>query len=226
MSWPDSTTIVLVSACHRVSYAERYSKSKYRTRLLEIVNKHESLFFNTRLGLNQGAYLTIAPLPLVSIWEEIYFQKTGNHLPLIDPNLPSPPSSSEQTGSHVGEMTVASKPSECLPYTKDDALKDLFMTAAQLDVILARLKRKQAIILQGPPGVGKTFIAHRLAFVLMGERDEHRVKMVQFHPSYGYEDFVQGYRPTRGGLERRDGVFHKFARLARNDPGRQWFFII
>src|SRR4051794_15499208 len=99
------------------------------------------------------------------------------------------------------------------------------MTEAQLDVILARLKRKQAMILQGPPGVGKTFIAHRLAFALRGERDERRVKMVQFHPSYGYEDFVQGYRPIRAGLERRDGVFHDFARLARNDPARQWFFI-
>ena len=60
----------------------------------------------------------------------------------------------------------------------------------------------------------------------MGKRDERRVAMVQFHPSYGYEDFVQGFRPTRTGLERRDGVFHQFARLARNDPDRDWFFII
>lgn len=111
-------------------------------------------------------------------------------------------------------------------FSKADALAGLFMSADELDTILARLKRKKAIILQGPPGVGKTFIARRLAFALMGQRDERRVTMVQFHPSYGYEDFVQGFRPTRTGLERRDGVLHQFARLARNDPDRDWFFII
>ena len=118
------------------------------------------------------------------------------------------------------------QPSERVPFTKAHALDGLFMTEPQLDTILARLRRKKALILQGPPGVGKTFIARRLAFALMGERDESRVAMVQFHPSYGYEDFVQGYRPTRKGLERRDGVFYQFARLAGNDPNRDWFFII
>ena len=111
-------------------------------------------------------------------------------------------------------------------FSRADALSGLFLTEAQLDLILGRLKRKKAIILQGPPGVGKTFIARRLAFALMGERDERRVAMVQFHPSYGYEDFVQGFRPTRTGLTRRPGVFHQFARLAQKDPNRDWFFII
>lgn len=111
-------------------------------------------------------------------------------------------------------------------FTKADALAGLFMTADKHDEIIARLKRKKAIILQGPPGVGKTFVARRLAFAIMGMKDVRRVAMVQFHPSYGYEDFVQGFRPTRTGLERRDGVFYQFVRLARNDPDRDWFFII
>jgi MoxR-like ATPase len=111
-------------------------------------------------------------------------------------------------------------------FTKADALAGLFMSSDKLDSILARLKRKKALILQGPPGVGKTFIAKRLAFAFMGQKDERRVAMVQFHPSYGYEDFVQGFRPTRSGLERCDGVFHEFVGHVRNDPGRDWFFII
>ncbi len=111
-------------------------------------------------------------------------------------------------------------------FTKADALSELFITEAQLDQILGRLKRKKAVILQGPPGVGKTFIARRLAYALMGQRDQHRVAMVQFHPSYGYEDFVQGFRPTKTGLERREGVFYKFAELALQDLDRDWVFII
>jgi 5-methylcytosine-specific restriction protein B len=110
-------------------------------------------------------------------------------------------------------------------YSRADALKGLFIDAAQLDTILARLTRKKGIILQGPPGVGKTFVARRLAYALMGEQDEARVCMVQFHPSYGYEDFIQGYRPDGVGLQLRNGVFYDFARRAQEDE-RPHFFII
>jgi hypothetical protein len=111
-------------------------------------------------------------------------------------------------------------------FTNADALSGLFMSPAELDIVLARLKRKKALILQGPPGVGKTFVARRLAFAAMGEKDNRRVTMIQFHPSYGYEDFVQGYRPAHDGLERRDGVLYQLVRQARNDANRDWFFII
>ena len=111
-------------------------------------------------------------------------------------------------------------------FTKADALAGLFMPEQQFDAILARLGRKKCVILQGPPGVGKTFVARRIAYAMMRERDDDRAKMVQFHPSYGYEDFIQGYRPDGSGLRLRDGVFFEFARRAKNDPTRPWFFII
>ncbi len=115
----------------------------------------------------------------------------------------------------------------CKRYTREDALRDLFMPEAQVDLVLAQLRRRKNVVLQGPPGVGKTFIAKRLACLLMGEVDNSRMKMVQFHQSYSYEDFIQGFRPREeGGFSLRQGHFYKFCRLAQADPNRDYFFII
>jgi MoxR-like ATPase len=130
----------------------------------------------------------------------------------------------ETPGANQNQDSIPPPPQR--PFTLDDALKDLFMEKEQLESILTRLQRKKALILQGPPGVGKTFVARRIAYALMKEKDENRVGMVQFHPSYGYEDFVQGFRPTQGGLKRHDGVLYQFAVRAQNDPNRDWVFII
>ena len=84
---------------------------------------------------------------------------------------------------------------------------------------------KKNVILQGAPGVGKTFAAKRLAYSIMGEKDTNRVKMVQFHQSYSYEDFIMGFRPTETGFELKKGVFYEFCRKAAEDD-RPYFFII
>jgi 5-methylcytosine-specific restriction protein B len=136
------------------------------------------------------------------------------------------PSEYEVIRSLIDERALGGASNRVEAFSVTDALKDLFMAPEALETILARLKRKKAVILQGPPGVGKTFVAKRLAYAQMEERDEKRVVMVQFHPNYAYEDFVQGYRPSERGLERRDGVFYRFVRLARNNPDKDWFFII
>lgn len=113
------------------------------------------------------------------------------------------------------------------PYTIDEAMRGLFLDRAEFERILEIWRDKKNLVLQGAPGVGKSFIARRLAYALMAQKDADRVAVVQFHQSYGYEDFIQGYRPTRdGGFELRDGVFHRFCEQARRDPGRTHVFII
>ncbi len=127
----------------------------------------------------------------------------------------------------LAEATTASTPSdETPPFTLDDAMSGLFLPRPQVEAILIALKRKKNVILQGPPGVGKTFVAQRLAFALMGKKDKSRVSMVQFHQSYSYEDFIQGYRPSKGGILRRDGIFYDFCNRARLDRARDFVFII
>lgn len=114
-------------------------------------------------------------------------------------------------------------------YTLSSAIADgLFAPSEQLTAILVALGRKKNVVLQGAPGVGKTFTARRLAFALVGAKDPARVEMVQFHQSYSYEDFVQGWRPTAtGGFQLRTGIFYDFCNRARNDRAdRAYVFII
>ncbi len=114
------------------------------------------------------------------------------------------------------------------PYTIDDATEELFVGRRRFREILELLTEHKNLILQGPPGVGKTFMCRRLANALMGEKDDERVEMVQFHQAYTYEDFIQGYRPDEdGGFTRQDGLFATFCRDARRgDAGKPYVFII
>lgn len=112
-------------------------------------------------------------------------------------------------------------------YTKEQFLSEVYITESEFDRLSSLLKNKKNIILQGAPGVGKTFAAKRLAYALMGEKDDERIRMVQFHQSYSYEDFIEGYRPKEdGGLKLREGVFKQFCNKAANDKNRDYYFII
>jgi MoxR-like ATPase len=111
-------------------------------------------------------------------------------------------------------------------YTIDDVMNGLFLPRAEVEEILTALSRKKNVLLQGPPGVGKTYIARRLAHALIGQHDDSRVEMIQFHQSYSYEDFIQGYRPSKDGFIRRDGIFYDFCNRARLDRDRPFVFII
>lgn len=112
------------------------------------------------------------------------------------------------------------------PYTKDDFLNEVYMDEDTYNTLTELLEAKYNVILQGAPGVGKTFAAKRLAYSIMGQKDTSRVAMVQFHQSYSYEDFIQGYRPSKEGFELVNGAFYKFCREAEEDNERPYFFII
>lgn len=127
----------------------------------------------------------------------------------------------------VEENTSVNSIEKCESYTKKDFLNEVYITEKQYETLAALLKHKKNIILQGAPGVGKTFTAKRLAYSLMGEKDNSRIEFIQFHQSYSYEDFIMGYRPNDdGSFELRDGVFYRFCDKARNDPNRDYYFII
>ncbi|MHC1745527.1 MAG: AAA family ATPase [Negativicutes bacterium] len=110
-------------------------------------------------------------------------------------------------------------------YNADDFLSEVFMNEAQYSTLKNLLRKKKNIILQGAPGVGKTYAAERLAYSIMGEKDTSRVMVVQFHQSYSYEDFIMGYRPTENGFTLAKGPFYKFCKEAEPDE-REYFFII
>ncbi|MEH7130415.1 AAA family ATPase [Neobacillus drentensis] len=111
-------------------------------------------------------------------------------------------------------------------YTKEDFLKEAFIEEEQFDIILNLLNYKKTLILQGPPGVGKTFVSKRLAYSLMGEKDPDRVEMVQFHQNYSYDDFVMGYRPDENGFSLQYGIFYDFCSRALKNPQKAYYFII
>lgn len=112
------------------------------------------------------------------------------------------------------------------PYTKEDFLSEVFMPEEEYEKLSGILRIKKNIIIQGAPGVGKTFAAKRIAFSMMGVKDVERVMMVQFHQSYSYEDFIMGFRPSTDGFELKRGAFYNFWKKAEIDGDNDYFFII
>ncbi len=111
-------------------------------------------------------------------------------------------------------------------YNLDKFLEEVYITEEDYNTLVDLVKNKKNLIVEGAPGVGKTFMAKRLAYSIMGVKDVSRVMMVQFHQSYSYEDFVMGYRPSKEGFELREGSFYKFCKKAEEDSENDYFFII
>ena len=111
-------------------------------------------------------------------------------------------------------------------YQKEDFLSEVFMEEVEYDTLVSLLRRKKNVVLQGAPGVGKTFAARRLAYSMMGEIDTSRIELIQFHQNYSYEDFIMGYKPDGEGFTLKKGVFYQFCKKAESDPENEYFFII
>lgn len=111
-------------------------------------------------------------------------------------------------------------------YSMEEFLDEVYMDEDSYNKLAGALESKKNMILQGAPGVGKTYAAKRLAYSIMGVKDVDRVMMVQFHQSYSYEDFIMGFRPTATGFELRKGAFYNFCKKAEVDGENKYFFII
>ncbi|ETI69449.1 AAA family ATPase [Neobacillus vireti] len=113
------------------------------------------------------------------------------------------------------------------PYQLEELLAELFINADDIEEILETLDYKKNLILQGPPGVGKTFVAKRLAYLHLGYKDDSKIEMIQFHQSYSYEDFIRGYKPNnQGNFSLKDGIFYSFCKKAINDQENSYYMII
>lgn len=125
-----------------------------------------------------------------------------------------------------GEVEEDTEEVEYPAYTSEDFLSEVYMDDERYRTLANVLRAKKNIILQGAPGVGKTFAAKRLAYSMMGVKDAERVMMVQFHQSYSYEDFIEGFRPNAQGFDLEKGAFYNFCKNAKDDSDNDYFFII
>jgi hypothetical protein len=167
-------------------------------------NSKAKLFYNRNLELNQGAYFTEAPLPLLRIMNSAYLEKTGQPLPYLEGQKALTDTSTD----HSAE------------------LQDLFLENEEIESILALWRNRKNVIVQGPPGVGKSFAARRLARALINSNDPERIGTVQFHQSYSYEDFIEGFRPTETGFTLKPGKFRRFCEHAAGFPNHDFVYII
>ena len=137
-----------------------------------------------------------------------------------DADYPDPPD--------LPEPEPIPNPQTPQPYTIDNILAEgCFLERAKLETMLQRLQTKQNLILQGPPGTGKTWLAKKLAYALIGYKDDSKVRPLQFHPNLSYEDFVRGWRPQGDGkLELVDGPFLQLIADAEQNPDVEYVMVI
>lgn len=171
----------------------------------------------------EGTWIWKLREPLCNALDEIDL----SNIPLYSDGYQSTSESETISLPQEDDSQPALKNKTIIPsYTKEKFFTEVFLDFNQYDRLTALIRRKKNLILQGPPGVGKTFAAKRLAYSMMGKKDDSRIKLVQFHQGYSYEDFMLGYRPCMNGFELKYGVFYEFCDKASQNPDQEFFFII
>lgn len=132
----------------------------------------------------------------------------------------------ERKHEPVPEIDISDYYIDDRAYSKQDFLNEVYMSSERYDTLVSLLMHKKNLILQGAPGVGKTFAAKRLAYSIMSEKDESRIEFVQFHQNYSYEDFIMGYKPQGEGFKLQYGIFYRFCQKISNESDKKFFFII
>lgn len=112
-------------------------------------------------------------------------------------------------------------------YSKEDFLEEVYFENEEYDELRDLIETKKNVILQGPPGVGKTYIAKKMAFSILGKKDSGKILNIQFHPQYGSDRFIEGFVPDDVGIYKyRQGCFKEFCEMARNDRNNKYFLIV
>ncbi len=167
---------------------------------------------------------------LIEDWESpVIMEETSKIFPLsvkrYQENVPAP-----TQASHLDAHTISSSPrSICTSpyYSFDQLAKEAFAEEEELHNILWLLEKKKNVVLEGAPGVGKSFLAKRLAKVFLGNKFDGNCTTIQLHPSYSYEDFIQGFRPKADGtFVLKEGIFYAFCQRAIKHPDEPFIFII
>ena len=181
----------------------------------------EYVFFKKDLLHSQETLKDISD-QLLKFWSYAYIEKFEGEF-YLRPKLLS-----QDLPLEVGTNKIIHRASKIVErYGVDDAVSELFLEREEVEHYLEIWSNKSNLILQGAPGVGKSYVARRLAYALIGFKDDQKLQTVQFHQSYSYEDFVQGYRPNGNqGFERQNGSFYQFRDLALSDPDGTYVFII
>lgn len=175
------------------------------------------VFFTNNMRVRQGGYLTEAPQGLMEILNSRYNELRGEDLPKFRRNDDNPEQDDQLRGNPLDQLV-------------NDVNYDFENGRNKIELLVDLIREKKSVILYGPPGTGKTFIATKLADHL-SKGDNTRRRMIQFHQSYSYEEFIEGFRPslqTNNSLAFSliPGSFKAFCEEARKDSDEDYIFII